>query len=119
MAKPRWLVTGALCALAGFAQAHTHLTAASPAEGSTVKAAERIVLSFSEAARLTALSIQREGGSEQKVSALPSAVAKDLSVTAPPLAPGHYTVSWRVVSNDGHVMSGKLHFTVSGGEPAK
>ncbi len=119
MAKPRWLVAGALCALAGFAQAHTHLIAASPAEGSTVKAPERIVLGFSEAARLTALSVRREGGAEEKLSPLPSTVAKEVSVTAPPLTPGHYTVSWRVVSNDGHVMSGKLHFTVSGGEPAK
>ncbi len=43
--------------------------------------------------------------------------AKDhslLEVTLSSLAPGNYTVSWRVVSHDGHPTEGKFPFTVSG-----
>jgi methionine-rich copper-binding protein CopC len=29
------------------------------------------------------------------------------------LTPGTYSVSWRVVSDDGHVMGGALHFTLT------
>ena len=30
----------------------------------------------------------------------------------PPLALGRYKISWRAVSDDGHLMSGEIHFTV-------
>jgi methionine-rich copper-binding protein CopC len=105
-----------LMSLVAVAQAHSHLKESAPAEGSTVKAApENITLTFSEAARLTALTIQKDGGDEQKVTPLPSESAMKISVPAPKLAPGKYTVNWRVVSADNHIMSGKLHFTVAGG----
>jgi methionine-rich copper-binding protein CopC len=114
MMKSKWVLGGALLCLAVVAQAHTHLKSAAPAEGSTVKAPEQITLTFSEAARVTALSIQKEGEAEQKLAPLPTAAADHVTVAAPKLAPGKYTVNWRVVSDDSHVMSGKVHFTVSG-----
>jgi methionine-rich copper-binding protein CopC len=114
MMRTRWLLGGALLALAAVAQAHTHLKSATPAEGSTVKAPGQITLTFSQSAQVTALSIQKEGEAEQKLSPLPAAAADHVTVPAPKLAPGKYTVNWRVVSDDKHVMSGKLHFTVSG-----
>jgi copper resistance protein C len=107
---------GLLLSLVAVAQAHTHLKEATPAEGSTVKAApESITLTFSEAARVTALTIQKDGGDEQKLTPLPGQSAAKISVPAPKLAPGKYTVNWRVVSADNHIMSGKLHFTIAGG----
>ena len=109
----KWLMGIGLAALAPVAMAHAHLKEAMPAEGSTVKAPESIMLTFSEPAKLTAISIQKEGDKEQKL-ALPSAdAAAHVMVPAPKLAPGKYTVNYRVVSDDGHVMSGALHFTVS------
>jgi copper resistance protein C len=33
-------------------------------------------------------------------------------VPLPRLAPGRYTLSWRVVGEDSHVVPGTLHFTV-------
>jgi methionine-rich copper-binding protein CopC len=85
-----------------------------PADGSTVKSSpEHIMLTFSEPARLTALTIQKDGGEEQKLAPLPSDASDHVMVTAPKLAPGKYTVSYRVVSDDNHVMSGKLHFSVA------
>jgi methionine-rich copper-binding protein CopC len=95
------------------AWAHTHLEEAQPAEGSIMTAAPaNIVLRFSEAAHVTALTLQKEGEAAQKLAPLPSAPAEQVAVPSPKLAPGKYVVSWRVVSDDNHIMSGKLHFTV-------
>jgi methionine-rich copper-binding protein CopC len=115
MSGKKWLVAAVLSALCAVAHAHAHLSASVPAEGSTVEAPERIRLTFSEAARVTALTIQRQGGLEQKLSPLPATSAREVSLPAPSLAPGQYTLSWRVLSQDGHVMSGTVHFSVVAG----
>jgi copper resistance protein C len=110
----QWFAGLAVLALFATAQAHTPLKASMPAQGSTVKAPpDHIMLTFTGPARLTALTIQKEGGTEQKLAPLPAEAAASLSVPTPKLAPGKYTVNWRVVSGDNHVMSGKLHFTVA------
>ena len=107
------ILAASLLAFATLAQAHTHLRGAEPANGSVIKTAPaNIVLKFSEAARLTALTIQKDGGAEQKLEPLPTAAAAEVSIPAPKLAPGKYVVNWRVVSGDNHIMSGKLNFTV-------
>jgi methionine-rich copper-binding protein CopC len=71
------------------------------------------VLTLSEAARLTALSIQKGSEPEQKIKPLPTTAAQQISVPLPPLTPGIYSVNWRVVSEDGHMMAGVLHFTLA------
>jgi methionine-rich copper-binding protein CopC len=110
----RVLIGAALISFAGAACAHAHLKDAVPAEGSTVKASpDHIVLTFSEAAKLTALTIQKDGEAEQKLAPLPKEESAQLSVVVPKLSPGKYVVNWRVVSDDTHIMSGKLHFTVA------
>ena len=109
------IMTAALlaAALSGPAFAHTHLKAAVPADGSTVKAAPAtFALTFSEPARLTALTMQKDGGAEQKITGLPAAAGTEATIAAPKLGNGRYTLNYRVVSADGHVMSGKISFTV-------
>jgi methionine-rich copper-binding protein CopC len=71
------------------------------------------VLNFSEAARLTTLSIQKGSEPKQDLKPLPTAAAQQVSVPLPQLTPGTYTVSWRAVSDDGHVMPGAMHFTLA------
>jgi len=113
MKKSKWLVGAGVWALAAGVQAHTHLKQSAPAEGSIVTAAPaNFVLTFSEAARVTALTVQKEGEAAQKLAPLPSAPAEQVTVPAPKLAPGKYVINWRVVSDDNHIMSGKLHFTI-------
>ena len=105
----------ALLAMAGAALAHTHLEASNPANGSTVtKVPAEITLTFSEAARVTSFVITKDGGKEQKIAKLPSQMATKITVATPGLAEGKYTVDWRVAGKDGHVMSGKLQFSVGG-----
>jgi hypothetical protein len=46
---------------------------------------------------------------------LPTQSQKDFSVASPDLAKGQYTVNWRALSGDAHVMTGQFAFAV--GEP--
>jgi methionine-rich copper-binding protein CopC len=106
----------ALVAFGVTANAHAHLQKSSPADNSVVTTSPpNLELNFSEAARLTALSIQKGDEPQQKLKPLPTATAQQISVPLPPLTPGTYLVSWRVVSDDGHMMSGALHFTLAAG----
>jgi methionine-rich copper-binding protein CopC len=111
--RKQWLLAAMTLGFAYAANAHTHLKSSTPTDNSTVESAPKTLeLHFSEAARITALSIQPAGGTEQKLSPLPAQPAADASVALPSLTPGKYTVNWRVISDDSHVMAGKLHFTV-------
>ena len=112
MAVTKWFAGSVLLLLVATAHAHAHLTAAVPADGSVGKAPERIVLSFSEAARITVMTLQRGGEEPRKLTPLPSEMAARITVPLPKLSPGKYTLSWRVVGDDGHVVPGVLHFTV-------
>ena len=93
------------------AQAHTHLSSSEPADGSVVNSAPKtFVAHFSEAAKVTALTIAKNGGKEEKLPA-PTGATQHLSATLPDLEPGKYVLTWRVVGDDSHVMSGKVAFT--------
>jgi methionine-rich copper-binding protein CopC len=113
--KVLWLLSGlALATFAVTASAHAHLRKASPADGSVITTSpSNLVLNFSAAARLTAASIQKGHEPRQKLKTFPTSAAQQISVPLPQLTPGTYSVSWRVVSDDGHVMSGTLHFTLA------
>ena len=97
------------------AAAHTELKQATPADGSVMQTPpQQIMLMFSEAANLTALTIQKAGDKEaQKLGPLPKAAAAHFMIAAPKLGPGVYTLNYRAVSDDNHVVSGTLKFTVS------
>jgi methionine-rich copper-binding protein CopC len=106
----------ALAAFGVTANAHAHLQKSSPADNSVITTSPpNLELNFSEGARLTALSIQKGDEPQQKLKPLPTTTAQQISVPLPPLTPGTYLVSWRVVSDDGHMMSGALHFTLAAG----
>ena len=111
MSITRFIVGGALLAIASAVHAHAHLNGSAPAENSSGKSPERVELSFSEPARLTALTLQRDGEEARKLTP-PTATAARLTIPVPGLVPGRYTLSWRVVGEDGHVTTGALHFTV-------
>ena len=109
------LLSGLVLVMFGVtANAHAHLQKSSPADNSVITTSpSNLVLNFSEAARLTALSIQKDEESKQNLKPLPTTAAQQISVPLPPLTPGTYSVNWRVVSDDGHIMAGALHFTLA------
>lgn len=109
----RILCAAAIMACSALAFAHTHLVKAVPADGSTVTASPpKFVLTFTEAAKLTALSLQKDAEPAKKIGPLPTTPSAEISIPAPQMAAGKYVLSWRAVGDDGHVMPGKLTFTV-------
>jgi methionine-rich copper-binding protein CopC len=100
--------------LAGAVAAHTHLLWSVPADGSVATAAPtQLQLGFSEAATLTALSIQKQGASAPiALAPVSRQPAVKFTIDLPPLAAGHYVVNWRALSDDHHLASGSFMFTV-------
>jgi methionine-rich copper-binding protein CopC len=106
-----------LSLLTSTALAHSELTSSMPADKASVDAAPKeLMLHFSAPVRLTALSVTRAGEAQRDLSPLPAERQKDFSVASPGLAKGQYTVNWRALSGDSHVMTGEFTFAV--GEPA-
>jgi len=103
-----------LMAFASQSHAHAHLHSTKPANHSTLSTAPTTVsLEFEEAVQLTALAIQKGDATAQKIAPLPAEPSKTFTLPLPAIGSGHYVVTWRAVSDDRHVMSGKLDFTVS------
>ena len=99
----------------GVAHAHAHLLQATPADGSVLtQAPATFTFKFDEAATLTALTLQKAGEAEQKLPIPESKAATQISVAAPTLGPGSYTLTYRVLSDDHHIVSGHIQFKVSG-----
>ena len=101
----------------GAAPAHSLLVRSEPGRNTTVtRAPERVKLWFSERIEpaYAQLSVWSEAGT--RVDAGDAAVAPDdqalLSVSTPGLGPGRYTVRFRVLSVDGHVVESSFAFTV-------
>jgi methionine-rich copper-binding protein CopC len=112
----RLLLGATLLALASLAHAHAHLTSSAPADASTLSTSPpSLVLNFSEAAVLTAASIQKAGAAPRKLLPLPTRAAAQVSFALPALTPGAYVVSWRALGADGHIMPGRLGFTIVAG----
>ncbi len=104
----------ALCAwlcLTSAAMAHAALTGAVPPDGTVLQAApETFLLSFSEPVSPLVLSLVKPDGSSV---ALADFALKDrtLTIEAPAaLGAGTHVLSWRVVSEDGHPVSGRSCF---------
>ena len=101
--------------LSATAFAHTHLAKSDPADGSVLsQSPERVSLQFEHAVRVTEFSLQKgDEKSHPLLVPLPEMPDVKVSAPAPRLSAGAYVVSWRAVSTDGHVMSGKVRFTVA------
>ena len=109
-----WLAALAVGVSAAPASAHATLLSSDPAEGEVVAEAPDVVtFTFSETVSLTDDSIQVFDAAGESVEA--SASGEDEIVTADlpdDLANGTYVVAWRVVSADGHPISGSLTFSI-------
>lgn len=109
------LATTAL-AVAAPAEAHTSLTGATPAKGSTVaRPPARIVLGYADPVRFPGVVVLDAHGGHHESGKARAAGNKVTEQVAGALAPGVYTVGWRVVSEDGHPVTGEYRFTVAAG----
>lgn len=93
--------------------AHAHLQQSIPAEGSVLtQPPSRFDLTFNEAATLTALSLQKEGQPVQKIAGLPTKPSAQFNIPAPRLDAGSYTLTFRALSEDSHVVLGSIRFKI-------
>lgn len=108
-----WLIAGPQAAFA-----HAFLAHASPAVGSTVKAAPtKLELWYTEGVEPAFSKVTVADADGQPVATGPLAAdAGDkthLVIPLPPLASGTYRVSWQAVSVDTHRTTGSFTFTVA------
>jgi len=110
-------VLGALVVLPSPSHSHSLLVRAQPGQRSTVtRPPQRVQMWFSERLEpaYASASVWNEAGTQ--VDAGDAAVDQSdpvlLSVSTPHLSPGRYTVRFRVLSVDGHVVESKYAFTV-------
>lgn len=105
------------------ASAHAVLLGTTPADGSVVTAVTtEVTLTFNEAVRadFSTVAVTGPGGgaySDGDLSVLDNVVRQPVH----PLRSGDYQVAWRVVSADGHPVSGTFAFSVvmaAGEEPS-
>ncbi|MFC9971622.1 copper resistance protein CopC [Spirillospora sp. NPDC127200] len=122
MKAARFAALGAATALtlavtAAPASAHTALRSSNPAAKSTVQAPSEIVLTYTQTITRPQVVLTDASGARHEAGvarAVDNRVAQQVRGT---LANGKYTVGWRVVSEDGHPVSGSYTFTVEGSTP--
>jgi methionine-rich copper-binding protein CopC len=114
MVRATLLVVGFL--LAHEVWAHTGLASSEPSAGATVAAPiAEIVLTFSGEVRLTAVGLTDSSGAEKTLGAFTKETAARFVISVEEaLAVGDYTIVWRAVGADTHVVSGEIRFSVIG-----
>lgn len=98
------------------ALAHTAVRETSIADHATLSASPTsFTVAFSAATGLANVTLTNAAGREIALNyAPPHAMATTFTIPLPSLAPGEYTIAWRTMAHDGHVMPGAIHFTVAG-----
>jgi copper resistance protein C len=98
-------------------EAHASLVSSVPAQRATVTSPPpRVVLTFNERLEPAFTRVSVWDASGQQVDLKDGAVdpsnSKVVNVSVPPLRPGRYTVRYRVLSVDGHIVEASFLFTV-------
>ncbi|GAA5512174.1 protein YobA [Deinococcus carri] len=118
----------------GTALAHTEVTSVTPGANARVSAPTRVVLTFGEplnlrfatlkvlplppgmeAAQAAAQALASRDDGERRVDTAPILSGQAARVVLPlrtPLRPGRYLIAWRILSEDGHPVSGHSVFQV-------
>jgi copper transport protein len=122
------IIAGLLFALSSAmaVYAHPQIVSVEPAPNARLEQApERVRITFNEPVEDAFASIQVLDATGRAVDRGDGGRAPDdpttLSASLPPLEPGVYTVVWRVVGRDGHLVKGNFAFSIAGapsGEPS-
>ncbi|MEU4386282.1 copper resistance CopC family protein [Promicromonospora sp. NPDC023805] len=126
MPRSRPLVAGlavavvALCATAVPASAHDKLISSDPASDQRLaEAPAEVSLTFSaDVLDMGAAVVVSDAAGTEWVSAVPAVDGPTVTAVLDPGMPdAGYEIRWRVVSSDGHPITGVIPFTVGDGEP--
>jgi copper resistance protein C len=109
----RLLLSISLLAVCLGAAAHTAVKGAKPADGATLDSSPAsIEITFEHPVQMTSISVVAEKAAERKVTFTPTTAATTFTVDKPALTAGHNEVHWKALSKDGHVVTGKLTYTI-------
>jgi methionine-rich copper-binding protein CopC len=87
-----------------------------PAAGAAVTAVTEIVLTFADEVRLTVVTLADASGAEKALGAFPNVPAARFVISVEEsLRLGEYTLTWRAVGADTHVVSGEIPFSLISG----
>jgi methionine-rich copper-binding protein CopC len=102
-------------AFASAAHAHSLLLSSVPPAGATVDGAPVMTLRFNNRIekKLSRIRLVPPRGEAQALTVRGDGAVDALEAPLPPLVAGRYRVDWRVLSTDGHVVSGTFDFSVS------
>lgn len=111
------LAVGGLTALSSpTAFAHNSLESSVPEDGETLASApSTITMTFAKDVPLETLTVtltDPTGARTEIPGSVHGASAKEVVTTLPPLTAGEHSVRWRLVSADGHAITGRIGFTV-------
>lgn len=111
------ILAAALALVPAVTTPHAALLKSSPAARAALRQPPiRVELWFTERLEAAYASLSVRDAADAQVDLRDVAVGpndpKRLSVSLPPLAPGRYTVRFRVLSVDGHVVESSFSFTV-------
>ena len=97
------------------ALAHSLLLASVPSADAVVTEAPAVTLRFNNRIekKLCQVRLVAAGGDVQVLRLRPEGAVDTLEAPLPRLAAGRYRIEWRVLSTDGHVVSGAFGFSVS------
>ncbi|MGH6689288.1 MAG: copper resistance CopC family protein [Gammaproteobacteria bacterium] len=95
--------------------AHSLLIASVPPAGAVVDGVPAVVLRFNNRIekKLSQIRLVPTAGDARVLPVRADGAVDALEAPLPSLAPGRYRVEWRVLSTDGHVVSGAFAFSVS------
>jgi methionine-rich copper-binding protein CopC len=100
-------------AVAFNAVAHTTLESSSPASGSTLEASPPVIeMKFHHPLNLTSVVVVDAGKAERKLEFTPHASAAVFQLPNPQLHAGKNEITWKGLSNDGHVVTGSLTYEI-------
>ncbi|MCA9834666.1 MAG: copper resistance protein CopC/CopD [Thermomicrobiales bacterium] len=98
---------------AGSVQAHAMLVSSSITDGAHFDAfPTELVLTFSEEVGLVEGGTTLHGSNFEPIELSPTATDEVVTILLPEQGDGAYAVQWRVISADGHPISGTVRFTV-------
>lgn len=109
------LVVWVPVAAAGPASAHVHFVSISPAVDATLtKAPTQVVVTFDNALTpgLSKVTVKSPVGADVTQGKATEAGPLVTQALLPDLPGGTYTIAWKIVSDDGHPVSGRSSFTV-------
>ncbi|MEV4804696.1 copper resistance protein CopC [Nonomuraea sp. NPDC049421] len=100
--------------MASPALAHDTLKRSSPAKDAEVTALEEIELEFTASVKFPFVVLHDASGKQLQLGEPELDGPLVTTGVTQPLAPGSYTIGWRVVSSDGHPIEGEIPFNVKG-----